>query len=115
MNTWFIGNHPVGHMIRHADFHTRNDTEEHSPTATTTPADTEASTDFDPEPSSSLGEKTFFMKARIFAGQADVSKGVMGEGEGEEIEDFKWLSKDEIKEVVVPGYWVRIKNMLADQ
>ena len=114
MNTWFIGNHPVGHMIRYNDFHSRSDTEEHPTSTSSTPGDAEPLADSESESPSSLGEKTFFMKARIFAGQADVSKGVMGE-EAEEIEDFRWLSKDEIKEMVIPGYWARIKNMLADQ
>lgn len=74
------------------------------------------------------GEKTFFMKARIMAGQADLShaakeaekrkpketkdQGVM---KIEEIEDFKWLSKDEVEQVVHPDYWIRIKNMLVAQ
>ena len=56
------------------------------------------------------GEKTFYMKARILAGQADLS--VPG---NKDIEDFKWLSKDEIEKHVHPDYWIRVKNMLVAQ
>lgn len=54
-------------------------------------------------------EKTFFMKARIFAGQADVKDNVYG------VEEFKWLSKEEVKEHVTDEYWNSIKNMLVEQ
>ena len=54
-------------------------------------------------------EKTFFMKARIFAGQADVRQ------EMKAYQDFKWLSKEEIQEKVAPSYWSRIKDMLVAQ
>jgi len=56
-----------------------------------------------------LGEKVFFMKARIMAGQADMSKNVFGDGE------FKWLHKEEIEKVVTPNYWSSVKNMLVDR
>ena len=56
-----------------------------------------------------LGEKTFFMKARIMAGQADVNGNTM------EGEDFRWLAKDEVQKYVTPWYWSNIRNMLVDQ
>lgn len=61
----------------------------------------------EPEPVSSF-YKTFFMKARIMAGQADVAN-------ASGAEDFKWLAKDEIEKVFHPAYWVRVKNMLVEQ
>lgn len=53
-------------------------------------------------------DKTFFMKARIMAGQADTSSAA-------EAEDFKWLAKDEIQKLFHPAYWSRVKNMLVEQ
>ncbi len=58
------------------------------------------------------GEKTFYMKARIMAGQADLS---VAKQNGVEIEDYKWLSKDEVEKHVHPEYWSKIRNMLVAQ
>ncbi|EXJ75816.1 uncharacterized protein A1O5_00323 [Cladophialophora psammophila CBS 110553] len=91
MNTFFVGNHPVGHYSTPL---------KQDLAATQTIVD---------------GEKTFFMKARIMAGQADDKKGVFVDMGLDEIEDFKWLSKDEVEEHVHPDYWVRVKNMLVAQ
>ena len=55
------------------------------------------------------GEKTFFMKGRIFAGQADLKTA------GGVYEDFRWLAKDEIEKLVHAKYWSKIKNMLVEQ
>jgi large subunit ribosomal protein L46 len=55
------------------------------------------------------GEKTFFMKARIMAGQADITANELG------VEDFKWLAKEEVQKEVSPPYWAHIKNMLVEQ
>lgn len=87
MNTWIVGSHPVGHHV----FNYRQ-----------------------PEVNSDsgvqlLGEKIFFLKARIVAGQADLSKNTQG------VSDFKWLAKEEIQKYVRPGYWSSIKNMLAER
>lgn len=56
------------------------------------------------------GEKTFFMKARILAGQADLSI-----AQNKNIEDFKWVSKEELESLVAPEYWLKVKNMLVAQ
>jgi large subunit ribosomal protein L46 len=95
MNTWFVGNHPVGHYvynIRNKKRITQSDSS--SPDSTG---------------SSLAGSKTFFMKSRILAGQADLKGNEMG------VEDFKWLSKEEIQKEVSPGYWGSVKNMLVEQ
>lgn len=97
MNTWFVGNHPVGHYV----YNIRNPariTQSDSPSAAAT-----AST------SHIAGEKTFFMKSRISRGQADPKANKMG------VEDFKWLSKEEIQKEVSPQYWNSVKNMLVEQ
>lgn len=56
-----------------------------------------------------LGEKTFFMKCRIMAGQADLVKNEQN------LKDFKWVSKEEMAEHVLPQYFKHIKNMLPDR
>lgn len=99
MNTWFVGNHPIGHFI----YKYRN--------ATKTP---EKASPAQPEPVPSdeislAGEKTFFMKGRIMAGQADIKANALG------VEDFQWLAKEEVQQVVSPQYWAGVKNMLVQQ
>ncbi|GAQ38396.1 CAF1 family ribonuclease [Aspergillus niger] len=84
MNTWMVGYHPVGHYV----YNFRNPSK-----LATGPA----------------GEKVFFMKSRIMAGQADLS------GNAQNLTDFKWLSKDEISKFVKPQYYASVKNMLADR
>lgn len=53
------------------------------------------------------GENISFTKARILAGQADLAI-----AQDKNIEDFKWMSKDEVDKLVAPEYWLRVKNML---
>ncbi|KAJ5690674.1 hypothetical protein N7462_005066 [Penicillium macrosclerotiorum] len=87
MNTWMVGFHPAGH-------HVYTNRKPHVDKATG---------------SELHGEKTFFMKSRIMAGQADLSSS------NQNLKDFKWLSKDEIPQYVLPQYYSYIKNMLADR
>lgn len=87
MNTWMVGYHPVGHHVYNFK-KPRLDQEtnlEHR------------------------GEKTFFMKGRIFAGQADLVENAQN------LNDFKWLTKEEIPQFVLPQYYSNIRNMLADR
>ena len=87
MNTWIVGNAPVGHYSFTFPRARNNE-------ATKT---------------QELGEKVFFMKARIMAGQANLSKNVFGDSE------FKWLQKEEIEKAVTPKYWSSVKNMLVER
>lgn len=50
-------------------------------------------------------EKTFFMKARVYAGQVKPSK---------EISDFAWLTKEELSKTLSPEYYKAIKDSLGD-
>ena len=86
MNTWMVGYHPVGHYV----YNVRNPNKLANGEG---PA----------------GEKVFFLKSRIMAGQADLT------GNTQNLTDFKWLSKDEISKFVRPQYYASIKNMLADR
>lgn len=54
-------------------------------------------------------EKTFFMKARIFAGQVDVKNNMHN------VQEYKWLTKEEIEKHVDEKYWSSIRNMLVAQ
>ena len=95
MNTWFVGNHPIGHYV----YQMRGTAKQE--TGSARPAQ--------PVSTALVGEKTFFMKGRIMAGQADV------EGNDVGVEDFKWLAKEEIQKEVSPQYWASVKNMLVEQ
>ena len=85
MNTWVVGNAPVGfHTLRYE------------------------------EPSSKpgeelLGEKTFFMKGRIMAGQFVLKNSSMG------LKAFKWLAKEELEQELDPLYFKSIRHMLVAQ
>ncbi len=166
MNTFFVGNHPVGHYIaRFSSPRTSPSSPQRYIPDSLSPSPSESSTsttnlknasetnplreDFAATQTEIDGEKTFFMKARIMAGQADLSlsqstsltsetdetdakntanlpagveKGSPPDGKVmvvdlglEEIEDFQWLSRDEVEGVVAPEYWKGVKNMLVAQ
>ncbi|KIX03658.1 uncharacterized protein Z518_07211 [Rhinocladiella mackenziei CBS 650.93] len=108
MNTFFVGNHPVGHYVTHFA------SPQPAPPATTQKSKPSKSTPLKQDLAQSEtmvdGEKTFFMKARIMAGQADLSA-----AENNDVEDFRWLLKEEIEKAVHPDYWIRIRNMLVAQ
>jgi large subunit ribosomal protein L46 len=86
MNTWVVGHVPIGHhQINYQQ-------------AKQTPAGL-----------SEQGAKTFFMKARIMAGQLNLKENKLG------LQDFKWLAKDELQTTVDKDYWRQVKNMLAER
>ena len=101
MNTWVVGNHPVAYYDYTYPQPQITDLAYHQPPEGTVKPHT-----FKQE---ELGEKVFFMKARIMAGQADVSKSVFGD------QQFQWLTKAEIEPLVTPKYWSSIKNMLVER
>ncbi|TDZ29396.1 54S ribosomal protein L17 [Colletotrichum spinosum] len=84
MNTWLVGRAPVAHHV----------------TQPVVGADGKVER---------RGEKTFFLKWRIMAGQADISANAHG------YKEFKWLTREELKETVAPGYFRSIRNMLAER
>jgi large subunit ribosomal protein L46 len=49
------------------------------------------------------------MKGRIMAGQANISENTFGLG------NFKWLTREEVEQVVSPKYFSYVKNMLAER
>ncbi|KAF2751101.1 hypothetical protein M011DRAFT_473619 [Sporormia fimetaria CBS 119925] len=87
MNTWLVGHTPIGHY--QYDY----------------PTEVRSSS---PNPSE-LGFKTFFLKVRIMAGQANLQGNPLG------LTDFQWLAKEEVQQTVDSHYWRQIKNMLAER
>ena len=103
MNTWFVANHPVGHYIFNRNTQPMNTNNKDQSSTSITSDKEEHSSDLD------LGQKTFFIKSRILAGQADINSNTL------DILDYQWLSKDEIEKVVSPQYWRQVRNMLAER
>ena len=87
MNTWIVGNAPVGHYNL---MYSKPIVDEEKKVE-------------------QLGEKTFFMKARIMAGQASLKENTFG------LTDFQWLAKEEIRKQVQPKYWYSVRHMLAER
>lgn len=85
MNTWMVGRVPVAHMVL--------------------PPTLEA----DGTTVQEKGEKTFFLKGRIMAGQADLSGNTLG------LTDFKWLTQDELRQVLPAEYFRSVRGMMADR
>lgn len=84
MNTWMVGRVPVAHLVKQPEFN--EDTSLRQP-----------------------GVKTFFLKGRIMAGQADLKGNKMG------LKDFNWLTKEELKAKLDEDYFNAVKNMMADR
>ncbi|KAK0711444.1 39S mitochondrial ribosomal protein L46-domain-containing protein [Lasiosphaeris hirsuta] len=88
MNTWVVGRVPVAHYVTEPIFAEGED-------AATAPK--------------RRGEKIFFLKGRIMAGQADLTGNKHG------LTDYQWLTKDEIKRVLPWDYYRSVRNMMADR
>lgn len=84
MNTWIVGRVPVAHRVTRPTYSADGALEQR-------------------------GEKTFFIKGRIMAGQADL------EGNPYGYTDFKWLTREELKEAFDPEYFHSVRNMMADR
>ncbi|KAK4169372.1 39S mitochondrial ribosomal protein L46-domain-containing protein [Cladorrhinum sp. PSN259] len=82
MNAWIVGRVPVAHRVTRPEF------EEDGKTL------------------KEQGEKVFYLKGRIMAGQADLKNNQHG------LLDFQWLAKDELKEVLSEDMWHSVKGML---
>jgi large subunit ribosomal protein L46 len=87
MNTWVVGNMPIGHKVYNYSNSVVNK---------------EQGTEI-------RGEKTFFMKARMMAGQANLKDNVFG------LQDFQWLDREETRKAVNPRDWAAVKNILSER
>ena len=99
MNTWFVGNHPVGHYASAFPF----------PRLAKIPQNSLVPTAPEGVEQQEYGKKVFFMKGRIMAGQADISKNEFGD------QEFQWLAKEEVEERVGVKYWSDVRNMLSER
>ena len=84
MNTWIVGRVPVAHMVKQPVFDENAERKRR-------------------------GEKVFFLKGRIMAGQADLK------GNKLHYQDFNWLTKEELEETLEEHYYRAVKNMMADR
>lgn len=95
MNTWIVGRVPIAHHI--AEFGDKT-AEETAPAAKEVDATSDKSR-YD-------GEKIFFLKGRIMAGQVDLTGNKYG------YTDFKWVNKDELRQTLPYEYWRSVRNMV---
>nr|POE79677.1 54s ribosomal protein l17, mitochondrial [Quercus suber] len=105
MNTWVVASHPIGWFMRLNKSRTSADVLPKG-IVSQIPANALVRTSR-AEEREEFGEKVFFMKARIMAGQADLSASPFG------YQEFRWLIKEEIADLVPTDYWRHAKNMLV--
>ncbi|KAI2471424.1 39S mitochondrial ribosomal protein L46-domain-containing protein [Annulohypoxylon bovei var. microspora] len=84
MNTWMVGRVPVARMIKKPEFN-------------------------EDKSFKWRGEKVFFLKGRILAGQADLKGNKLG------LLDFNWLTKEELTKKLPEAYFYSVRNMMADR
>lgn len=84
MNTWVVGRVPVAHVVTKPVIKSDGTVEKR-------------------------GEKTFFLKGRIMAGQANLKGNPFG------YTDFKWLTREELEKELSPEYFRSVRNMMADR
>ncbi|KAI0127463.1 39S mitochondrial ribosomal protein L46-domain-containing protein [Xylariales sp. AK1849] len=82
MNTWMVGRVPIAHVVTQPAFN-------------------------DDTSIKQRGEKTFFLKSRIMAGQANLTGNTLG------YKDFNWLTREELKEKLPFPYFHAVRNMMA--
>ncbi|SMR49033.1 unnamed protein product [Zymoseptoria tritici ST99CH_1E4] len=97
MNTWVVGNHPIGYYMNKFA----------APILSKILPNRLVSATTSEKEQQEFGEKVFFMKVRIFAGQTDLKLNELGDTE------YEWLVKEEIEERVSKKYWMAIRNMLS--
>ncbi|KAK3313519.1 39S mitochondrial ribosomal protein L46-domain-containing protein [Apodospora peruviana] len=84
MNTWIVGRVPIAHYI-------------------TKPEEVES------VKAPATGEKIFFLKGRIMAGQVDLNGNKHG------LTDFKWVTKAELPELLPRDYFWSVRNMIEER
>ncbi|RCI16278.1 hypothetical protein L249_2176 [Ophiocordyceps polyrhachis-furcata BCC 54312] len=84
MNIWLVGRVPIAHLV--------------SPPVLAADGTVQKKT-----------RKTFFLKARIMAGQADLSGNPLG------FTQFRWLTREELVETLSAEYFRGVRNMMPDR
>ena len=83
LNTWIVGTMPVAHQI----FKFKKA----------------------PAASGPIGEKTFYMKARMIAGQVNLDSNHFG------FNDFQWVTQHEMQKTLRPRDFAAVKDILAER
>ncbi|KAM3524319.1 hypothetical protein NHJ13051_004597 [Beauveria bassiana] len=84
MNTWIVGRVPVAHLVDEPALAADGAVQK-------------------------KGRKTFFLRGRIMAGQADLKDNALG------YTDFKWLTRDELAKELPQAYFRGVRNMMSDR
>jgi large subunit ribosomal protein L46 len=84
MNTWIVGRVPIAHYLVHPEFNEDSSVKVR-------------------------GEKTFYLKGRIMAGQANLKGNPLG------YTDFNWLTKEELKKQLPGDYYHQLRNVMGDR
>ncbi|KAM3443957.1 hypothetical protein NHJ13734_001681 [Beauveria thailandica] len=84
MNTWIVGRVPVAHVVDEPALAADGAVQK-------------------------KGRKTFFLRGRIMAGQADLKDNALG------YTDFKWLTRDELAKELPQAYFRGVRNMMSDR
>ncbi|KND94761.1 54S ribosomal protein L17, mitochondrial [Tolypocladium ophioglossoides CBS 100239] len=84
MNTWIVGRVPVAHVVDNPVLDADGTVQK-------------------------KGQKTFFLKGRIIAGQADLEGNPFG------YTDFKWLTREELEKELSSEYYRGVRNMMSDR
>lgn len=90
MNIWMVGRHPIA-VEQRAPMYRKDETSADGLTL------------------KQRGANTFYLKGRIMAGQADL------ENNGYGITDFKWLTREELKEHLQPEVFSSVEKSLPAQ
>lgn len=85
MNTWIVGRVPVAHHIVRPVFGQKDGA------------------------LLKKGEKIFFLKGRIMAGQADLTNNL------HDLVDFKWLTQEELRGALAEEYFQSVKGMFGER
>ncbi|KAK3340996.1 39S mitochondrial ribosomal protein L46-domain-containing protein [Neurospora tetraspora] len=85
MNTWIVGRVPVAHHVVRPVFGQKDGA------------------------LLKKGEKIFFLKGRIMAGQADLTDNL------HDLVDFKWLTQEELRSTLAEEYFQSVKGMFAER
>ncbi|KAK1780935.1 39S mitochondrial ribosomal protein L46-domain-containing protein [Copromyces sp. CBS 386.78] len=85
MNTWIVGRVPVAHHVVRPVFGQKDGA------------------------LLKKGEKIFFLKGRIMAGQADLKDNL------HDLVDFKWLTQEELRSTLAEEYFQSVKGMFAER
>ncbi|KAI9903346.1 hypothetical protein N3K66_002698 [Trichothecium roseum] len=103
MNTWIVGRVPVAHLVT-------------PPPSSSSPSSSSSSSSASPSSppptaagATARGQKTFFLKGRIMAGQANLAGNKLG------YTDFKWLTREELEQELSPAYFKGVRNMMTDR